>query len=76
MSVMTPDDVSHEELVAYISHLKWLVETSSLLPRERGRLLSRLDSAGEMIDSAFEIGGNLNKLHGAVGQLQRALACP
>ena len=53
VSVMAPDDVSHEELVAYMSHLKWLVETSSLPPRERGRLLSRLDSAGDMIDSAF-----------------------
>ena len=70
VSVRSPDDVSYEELVAYMSHLKWLVEMSSLPPRERGRLLSRLDSAGEMIDSAFEIGGNLNKLQGAVGQLQ------
>lgn len=74
VSVMAPEDVSHEELVAYMSHLKWLVDTSSLPLRERGRLLSRLDSAGEMIDSAFEIGGNLNKLHGAVGQL-RAFIC-
>jgi hypothetical protein len=70
VSVMAPDDVSHEELVACMSHLAWLVESSSLPPRERGRLLSRLDSAGEMIDSAFKIGGNLNKLHGALGQLQ------
>ena len=70
VSVMAPEDVSHEELVACMSHLTWLVETSSLPPRERGRLLSRLDSAGAMIDSAFEVGGNLNKLHGAVGQLQ------
>jgi hypothetical protein len=70
VSVMAPENVSHEELVTCVSHLAWLVETSSLPPRERGRLLSKLDSAGEMIDSAFEIGGNLNKLHGAVGQLQ------
>jgi hypothetical protein len=70
VSVRSPDDVSYEELVTYMSHLKWLVEMSSLPPRERGRLLSRLGSAGEMIDSAFEIGENLNKLQGAVGQLQ------
>lgn len=70
VSMMAPEDVSHEELMACMSHLAWLVETSSLPPRERGRLLSRLDSAGDMIDSAFEVGGNLNKLHGAVGQLQ------
>jgi hypothetical protein len=70
VSTVAPDDVSHEELMACMSHLAWLVESSSLSPRVRGRLLSRLDSAGDMIDSAFEVGGNLNKLHGAVGQLQ------
>lgn len=70
VSVVAPEDVSHEELVACVSHLAWLVESFSLSLRERGRLLSRLDCAGDMIDSAFEVGGNLNKLHGAVGQLR------
>ena len=70
VSVVAPEDVSLEELVACMSHLTWLVETSSLPSRVRGRLLSRLDCAGDMIDSAFEIGGNLNKLQGAVGQLR------
>ena len=70
VTVTAPMDASHEELVAYVSHLKWLVETSSIPHRKMGRLMSRLDSAGDMIDSAFQIGGNLNKLHGAVGQLQ------
>lgn len=70
VSVKPPKDVSHEELVAYMSHLKWLVETSFLPPREKGRLLSKLDFAGERINLAFEVGGNINKLRGASGQLR------
>ena len=68
VTVSPLSDVSHEELVAYMSHLKWLVDTSSLSSGTRKSLMSKLEAAGKGIDSAY-VSGNLNKLQGALGAL-------
>ena len=41
-----PEEVSHDELVAYMSHLKWLVDTSDLSGGIKQSLLSKLEAAG------------------------------
>ncbi len=63
-----PSVVSHEELAACMSQLKWQVGTSSLSDGIRNSLLSKLEEAGDKINSAFE-SGEMNKLLGAVGSL-------
>jgi hypothetical protein len=68
VSVYPPEEVSHDELVAYMSHLKWLVDTSDLSGGVKQSLLSKLEAAGYKIDTAHA-SGNLNQLHGAVGSL-------
>ena len=66
--VSPPEEVCHVELVAYMSHLKWLVDTSELSGGVKQSLFSKLEAAGSKIDMAYT-SGNLNKLHGAVGSL-------
>jgi hypothetical protein len=66
--ITTPEEVCHVELVAYINHLKWLVDTSDLSGGVKQSLFSKLEAAGSKIDIAY-ISGNMNKLHGAVGSL-------
>jgi hypothetical protein len=61
-------EVSHEELVACMSQLKWLVDTSSLSDGIRNSLFSKLEEAGDKVDSAYE-SGDINKLLGAMGSL-------
>lgn len=61
-------EVSHGELVACMSQLKWLVEISSLSAGTRNSLFSKLEEAGDKIDSAYE-SGDMNKLLGAIGSL-------
>ncbi len=51
-----------------MSQLKWQVGTSSLSDGIRNSLLSKLEEAGDKINSAFE-SGEMNKLLGAVGSL-------
>ena len=68
VSVYTPEEVSHDELVAYMSHLKWLVDVSDLSGGVKQSLFSKLEAAGSKIDMAYT-SGNFNKLHGAVGSL-------
>jgi hypothetical protein len=68
VSVYPPEEVSHDELVDYMSHLKWLVDTSDLSGGVKQSLFSKLEAAGSKIDTAYT-SGNLNKLHGAVGSL-------
>jgi hypothetical protein len=63
-----PSEVSHEELVACMSQLKWLVDTSDLSEGIKQSLLSELKDAGDKIDSAYE-SGEMNKLLGATGSL-------
>jgi len=63
-----PLEVSHEELVACMSQLKLQVDTSSLSDGVRNSLLSKLEEAGDKIDSAYE-SGEMNKLLGAIGSL-------
>ena len=65
VTVEPPSDVSHEELVAYMSHLKWLVDTSSLSKGIRDTLFSNLEAAGNDIDTAYG-SLNLNELQGAI----------
>jgi len=64
----SPSEVSHGELVACMSQLKWLVETFSLSDGVRNSLLSKLEEAGDKINSAYE-SGEMNKLLGAIGSL-------
>lgn len=66
--VSPPEEVCHVELVAYMNHLKWLVDTSDLSGGVKQSLFSKLEAAGSKIDMAYT-SGNLNKLHGAVGSL-------
>jgi len=68
VSLEPSSEVSHEELVACMSQLKWLVDTSSLSDRVRNSLFSKLEEAGDKIDSAYEL-GDMNKLLGAIGSL-------
>jgi len=63
-----PSEASHEELVACMSQLKWLVDTSSLSDGVRNSLFSKLEETGDKIDSAYE-SGDMNKLLGAIGSL-------
>ena len=69
VEVNPPSEVSHEELVALMSHLKWMVHTSSLSEGIRNSLFSKLETAGWKIDSAYAT-GNLKKLNGAIGSLE------
>jgi hypothetical protein len=66
--VSPPEEVCHVELVAYMNHLKWLVDTSELSGGVKQSLFSKLEAAGSKIDMAYT-SGNLNKLHGTVGSL-------
>jgi hypothetical protein len=63
-----PSEVSREELVACMSHLNWLVDTSSLSDGVKNSLFSKLEEAGDKVDSAYE-SGDMNKLLGAIGSL-------
>jgi len=67
-TVSPPGEVCHVELVAYMNHLKWLVDISDLSGGVKQSLFSKLEAAGFKIDMAYA-SGNLNKLHGAVGSL-------
>jgi len=51
-----------------MSQLKWLVDTSRLSDGVRNSLFSKLEEAGDKIDSAYE-SGDTNKLLGAIGSL-------
>ena len=68
VTMAPPSEVSHEELVACMSQLKWLVDTSGLSDGVRNSLFSKLEEAGDKIDSAYE-SGDMNKLLGAIGSL-------
>ena len=68
VTMAPPSEVSHEELAACMSQLKWLVETSSLSDGVRNSLFSKLEEAGDKIDSAYA-SGDMNKLLGAIGSL-------
>ena len=69
VTVEPPSSVSHEELAACMSQLKWSVHTSDLSEGIKQSLLSKLEEAGDKIDSAYE-SGEMNKLLGATGSLE------
>lgn len=68
VTLKPPPKVSHEELVACMSQLKWLVDTSGLSEGIEQSLLSKLEEAGDKIESAYE-SGNMKRLLGAIGSL-------
>lgn len=69
VEVNPPSEVSHKELVALMSHLKWLVHTSSLSEGIKNSLFSKLEAAGWNIDTAYDT-DDLKKLNGAIGSLE------
>ena len=69
VTVDPPSEVIYDEFVGYMSHLKWLVDTSSLSDGVRQSLFDKLELAGLKIESAY-VSGNLNKLNGAKGALE------
>lgn len=68
ITVTPPEEVTYDELVVCMSHLKWLVDTSSLSDGVKNNLFSKLESAGLQIDRAYGT-GRMGRLHGAVGSL-------
>lgn len=68
VAISPPQEVCHEELVVFMSHLKWLVHTSKLSDGIKNSLFSKLEAAGNEIDSAYS-SGNMNKLNGAIGSM-------
>jgi len=69
VTVEPPSEVSHEELAACMGQLKWSAYTSDLSDGIKQSLLSKLEEAGDKIDSAYE-SGEMNKLLGALGSLE------
>jgi len=69
VTVVPPVDVTRDELVSCMSHLKWLVDTSSLSDGIKQSLFTKLEAAGIKIENAYDT-GNLDKLPGAVGSLK------
>jgi len=69
VTVDPPSEVIYDEFVSCMSHLKWLVDTSSLSDGVRRNLFEKLELAGLKIESAY-VSGNLNKLNGAKGALR------
>ena len=69
VTVDPPSEVIYDEFVEYMSHLKWLVDTSSLSDGVRRNLFDKLELAGLKIESAY-VSGNLNQLNGAIGTLE------
>lgn len=72
VDVIPASEVSHEELVALMSNLKWRVHTSSLSGGIKSSLFSKLEAAGWKIDSAYA-SGNMGKLKWAIGLLKAFL---
>ena len=72
VSISAPGEIGHEGLVALMSHLKWLVKMSQLPEGTKTSLMSKLEAAGSLIDSAF-LSGDLGKLTGALGSLNAFL---
>lgn len=69
VTVDPPSEVIYDEFVDCLSHLKWLVDTSSLSDGVKQNLFEKLELAGLKIESAY-VSGNLNKLNGAKGALR------
>jgi len=69
VTVLPPVDVTRDELLSCMSHLKWLVDTSTLSDGIKQSLFSKLEAAGLKIDNAYAT-GNLDKLPEAVGLLE------
>ena len=69
VTIDPPSEVIIDEFVNCMSHLKWLVDTSSLSDGVRRNLFDKLEFAGLKIESAY-VSGNLNKLNGAKGALE------
>jgi hypothetical protein len=69
IEVIPPIEVNQEELLALMSHLKWLVHTSTLSEGIKNSLTSKLEVTGWQIDSAYET-DLFSKLNGAIGSLE------
>jgi hypothetical protein len=72
VGISAPGEIGHEGLVGLMSHLKWSVYVSQLPEGVKASLMSKLEAAGSLIDSAF-LSGDLSKLNGALGSLNAFL---
>ena len=69
VNVNPPSEVIYDEVVGYMSHLKWLVDTSSLSDGVRQNLFEKLELAGLKIEAAY-VSGNFNLLNVAKDALR------
>ena len=68
VTIDPPSEVTHEELKVCMSHLKWLIDTSTLSDDILQSLFSKLELAGIKINEAFSL-NELNLLNGAISSL-------
>jgi hypothetical protein len=69
VTVDPPSEVIYDEFADCMSHLKWLVDTSSLSDGVRQNLFEKLELAGLKIEAAY-VSGNFNLLNVAKDALR------
>ena len=56
VTLLLPDEVSLDDMIGLVSHLRWKVETSELPDRVKQSFLSKLDRLEDRIVEAYETG--------------------
>ena len=71
VNVENGNRVSHKELLAYLNHIKWLIDTSDLNDGVKKSIISKLDTVSIQINKASS--NNKNNFESLIGKLNAVL---